>query len=236
MKKSNWIQAVLVMTGLGFPASAHSQIATEGKLYAITAGTYVEVGGIWGVLTVRLPNPRQTFIELTIPPAGGPASLTFWSKDWRTPSRILTNGLVAGNTIQFHYFTGHPYGIPVVAMVDYTVTIDPGRLSLDGAITSEPICCDIPNYFGHTNVIAIPIPVLGATRPSTSQGGVEIRWNSESNLLYQVQWRSVLGTNDWTNLGPPQSGTNGTCCLSDMVTPAEPQRFYRLEVRPNTPP
>ena len=58
---------------------------------------------------------------------------------------------------------------------------------------------------------------------------VEICWNSVTNLLYQVQYRSDLTTNQWANLGPSFPGT-GHDCVTDAVS-AE-KRFYRVILLP----
>jgi Concanavalin A-like lectin/glucanases superfamily len=58
---------------------------------------------------------------------------------------------------------------------------------------------------------------------------VEVCWNSVSNLLYQVQYRSDLTTNQWANFGPPVAGT-GYDCVTDAVS-AE-TRFYRVILLP----
>jgi hypothetical protein len=236
MTKRMAVVAGLVAGSLGFLSSASAQ-TPERKFFAISAGTYTEVGGIWGVLTSPLPDARQALIELTLPPANNPATLTFWSKNALTPFRTLTNGIAAGNSILFNYITWHPYypSVPIPATVDYVVTMDPGRLSLSGAIMSESVCCDIPYFFGHTNVLAVPIPVLCATCLSNSPGTVEIRWISESNFQYQVQSRAAPATGEWIDLGPVVSGTNGLSRVQDKIPPDEPQRFYRLKVLPDTP-
>ena len=58
---------------------------------------------------------------------------------------------------------------------------------------------------------------------------VEVCWNSVSNLLYQVQYRSNLTANQWANFGPPIAGT-GHDCVTDAVS-AE-KRFYRVILFP----
>ncbi len=61
---------------------------------------------------------------------------------------------------------------------------------------------------------------------------VEVCWLSLTNNLYQVQYKSALTTNLWTDLGLPRQGTDATICVSDSVPFGEPQRFYRVVVQP----
>jgi hypothetical protein len=55
-------------------------------------------------------------------------------------------------------------------------------------------------------------------------------WNSDLISMYQVQYRSDLTTNAWTNLGPPVQGNGSTNCITDRV--AGPRRFYRVVALP----
>lgn len=56
---------------------------------------------------------------------------------------------------------------------------------------------------------------------------VEVCWPSVSNQMYQVQYRSELTTNMWTDLGTPVLGTGATNCIYDAIAPGQPRRFYR---------
>ena len=57
---------------------------------------------------------------------------------------------------------------------------------------------------------------------------VEVCWNSQSNVTYQVQYRSDLTTNLWTSLGGCIRSTNSTSCAYDPIVGGQPQRFYRV--------
>ena len=67
-------------------------------------------------------------------------------------------------------------------------------------------------------------PSLATIR--TSQ--VEVCWNSQSNIVYQVQYHSELTPNDWISLGECIRSTNTTTCISDPIIVGQPQRFYRV--------
>jgi hypothetical protein len=57
---------------------------------------------------------------------------------------------------------------------------------------------------------------------------VEVCWNSQSNVTYQVQYRSDLTNNLWTSLGDCILSTNSTSCVNDPIVLGQPQRFYRV--------
>jgi len=80
-----------------------------------------------------------------------------------------------------------------------------------------------PLQFRHTNVVAVLIP------PATVRcSEVEVCWKAASNRVYQVQYRSSLTTNIWSNLGPPITGGGATACITNKVLAGESQRFFRV--------
>ncbi len=59
---------------------------------------------------------------------------------------------------------------------------------------------------------------------------VRLCWNSQSNTMYQVQFRSDVTTNLWTNLGASIVGNGTDNCITDEVV--GPRRFYQVVVSP----
>ena len=57
---------------------------------------------------------------------------------------------------------------------------------------------------------------------------VEVCWPSLTNFTYQIQYRSILTTSMWVNLGPPMTGNGSNNCILDTVAPEAPQRFYQV--------
>ncbi|PYJ86071.1 MAG: hypothetical protein DME22_06675 [Verrucomicrobia bacterium] len=55
---------------------------------------------------------------------------------------------------------------------------------------------------------------------------VRICWDSLTNHTYQLQYRSELTTNAWTDLGTPIAGIGATDCTVQPLV--EPRRFYRI--------
>jgi hypothetical protein len=74
--------------------------------------------------------------------------------------------------------------------------------------------------------VAAPPPCL-AIDGAFAEGAVKLSWLSVTNQLYQVQWTSDLGTNQWFSLGAPLPGT-GTTILVTNAMENNAQRFYRV--------
>jgi hypothetical protein len=83
--------------------------------------------------------------------------------------------------------------------------------------TFNPLC----------GVVEVPAP-----RMTIQVACVDICWASASNKTYQVQYRSSLTTNLWTDFGTPIAGIGGTNCISDAVQAGHSQRFYRVTEKP----
>src|ERR1043165_4416732 len=56
---------------------------------------------------------------------------------------------------------------------------------------------------------------------------LDIRWNSNTNRTYQVEYRSDSTANMWLPLGSPVQGNGTTNCVIDSV-PESPSKFYRV--------
>ena len=196
--------------------------------YAILSGTYREIGGFIGVLEYPLPQTSQAYVALVTSP-GNNAQLLFLDAAYHPYGAWITNGVVSGNTIEFHYSTPNPI-LPTFppAWVNYTLTNAAGFLGIGGSITSTPVCCDIPYWFEHSNVAARFMPVLVIR----AGNGIELAWTSASNQNYQPEYISNLTQAAWTSLGEPVLGNGTTNVLTDSEAPAPPQRLYRLRILP----
>jgi len=58
-----------------------------------------------------------------------------------------------------------------------------------------------------------------------------ITWSSISGQTYRVQYNTVLGTTNWTDLPPDILATDVTSSQTDTNL-TDPQRFYRVLVVP----
>jgi hypothetical protein len=72
------------------------------------------------------------------------------------------------------------------------------------------------------------VPRLTITRELNT---VRLSWDSETNRLYQVQYRSELVAGVWADLGSSVANINGAASSSDSTVGNE-RRFYRLVVLP----
>jgi len=78
------------------------------------------------------------------------------------------------------------------------------------------------------NVVLERLPLDSAIRVSE----VEVCWETITNKIYQVQYRSELTTNAWAPLGAARQGTGAGDCIRDTSPTGEPQRFYRVMTVP----
>ena len=78
------------------------------------------------------------------------------------------------------------------------------------------------------NVTLTRLPLLATIRVSE----IETCWESAPTKTYQLQFRSALTTNLWSDLGGPVQGNGATICIKDPVPAGEPQRVYRVKVVP----
>jgi hypothetical protein len=74
------------------------------------------------------------------------------------------------------------------------------------------------------SVVLERLPLSSTIRVSE----VEVCWETVATRVYQVQFRSIVTANSWTDLLPPVQGNGQTNCIKDVVPVGEPQRFYRV--------
>ena len=214
---------------------APAQSTARSGLYQIVSGTYAECCGIGGEIRHPLPNQQQSFIRLSINSEQRDPTMTILGADMQTVFTVrrcppasplpflFDHGLAFSNWIAFHVDPG-----PYATWWNYTVSNSADSLRIDGILSFDPNpCSDFFSRFTHTNVVAVLMPTA-AVRVSE----VEVCWEASSNRTYQVQYRSTLTTNIWTNLGPPRPGNGSTDCITDPVQPAQPQRYYRILIVP----
>jgi len=79
------------------------------------------------------------------------------------------------------------------------------------------------------NVIVAPPPMI--TNAVLSNDVLVITWSSISGQTYRVQYNTVLGTTNWTDLPPDVTATDTTASQVDSNL-SDAQRFYRVMVVP----
>ena len=158
MANSRFVSQVFVLASLVLIRALplHADPVTD--LYEITSGTYTEVGGFVGVWTRDLPAVDQAFIELTINHTLNTVEMRILGKDLDTFEILdfgspFTDGSLNGSLILFQgTVLGSFFGAP--GTFDYSVVLNGDQISLQGDLSSQPMCCDIPYHFCHAGVEA----------------------------------------------------------------------------------
>jgi hypothetical protein len=124
-------------------------------------------------------------------------------------------------------------------------TNSPIRVSPDGDNTRLGCQFDPWGEFFHGNLdevwvydgalTAAEVAQLAAVKPHSPNLSIEVSqvrlcWPSQTNVTYQVQYRSPLTMNEWTELGAPTPGSGATECVFDEVV--GPCRYYRVVALP----
>jgi hypothetical protein len=78
-------------------------------------------------------------------------------------------------------------------------------------------------FFGKMYAGGLPPPRL-----SIRVSQIELCWDSISNTVYQLHYRSSLTTNVWLPLGGTFLGDGSRLCTNDAILSGEPQKYYRL--------
>lgn len=86
---------------------------------------------------------------------------------------------------------------------------------------------DVSEADGASDVFCLGVPEV-----SVKVSQVQVCWTSRSNRIYQVQFRSALTGNAWSNLGERVQGNGSTNYVTDAVIPGQPQKYYRVQEVP----
>jgi len=144
---------------------------------------------------------------------------------------------LANNKLSFTWGDGTPAAFRLLSSDGYLTptnvsTAIKGRDSFDNASGSMLFAgtfSELRWTSDHANVgdgFFLQLSVRTDLRASIRVSFVDICWAGTSNWLYQVQYASVLTSNQWFNLGAPVAG-NGSNCVTEAVTAVE-RRFYRV--------
>jgi len=170
--------------------------------------------------------------------------------EWRTaaPVTIRSFNLFASgdsNGREFAQFTlkAKSSGSPTFDLTLYTFTPDHPYVCVDGQcplvvsadiepITAQDFRAEFANLSGQFGPGPRIVELDGFSqskgpRLSLAVSCIDLCWDTISNKTYQVQYKSNLTTNEWTNLGSPVVSTNLNTCITDSVRGQE-RRFYRV--------
>ncbi|MGA3181110.1 MAG: protease pro-enzyme activation domain-containing protein [Verrucomicrobiota bacterium] len=105
-----------------------------------------------------------------------------------------------------------------------------------GAATGTTLEFDFNNYpagFGLDDVRVEPAPAPEVQSATLAGGMITFTWSGIASLSYQVQAAGNLSNPDWTNVGPAVTPTAGLTAVSEPVSPASSQKFYRVLLLPS---
>ena len=208
-------------------------------LYRINSGRYAACCGFAGDLGYNLPAPRQSFIRLEIDPQSG-ATMTFLGDDAQTIFSVVpcpssepaffsfSHGLVFSNWIAFHVDPGPR------SYWNYTASNSPNMLRVDGALRLLQLsCADVPDRFGHSNVVATLLPQAPLIGDLQRQGSaLSFRFIGEPPYDYFVEYAGSLPAPSWLSLTNFRAKTAAIqAVVTDALTNSS-ARFYRIRKQP----
>lgn len=193
------------------------------SVYGMTVDEILSYGGIAGMRFDRSAFLVGVFLEDNEPVDPPPPRLDFTSTGVGTTFTNLEPQI--GQT----FFIGDGLtdvgsGVPQRFSVPATAT----RLFLGFADGLPPD--SLPGgYFNNSGSLTAHFHLTSSCPPASIRvSEVEICWPSESNAVYQVEYRSDWTTNTWVTLFTNIVATGPETCVSDPVIRGTPQRFYRV--------
>lgn len=152
-------------------------------------------------------------------------------------SVTVTNGVTVT-------FTAQATGTPALSyqwQFDGTNLVNGGDIS--GATSSNLTIADVTTTNAGTYTVAVAnsygsvtsavatltvvTPPLAFQSASVSNNAIVFSWSAVPGMNYQLQYTTDLTSDDWIDLGPSQTATNGAVSGSDALT-NDQQRFYRI--------
>lgn len=199
-------------------------------------------------MTLRFFNATGEFLSLTtnftVNSTSGVVELPVWGPSYTVDvfdvddshasirigrTATATNTTDFGPTNSFHFTRLGGFGLPftnaTIGSNNFSPSVPDSRLS----ITADTVSLRVNGLvFTPTNFVTIDITTIPRDVPVMTIDVSEVRlcWRSQSNRLYQVQYRSELTANAWVDLGLPVPGNGTTNCVADAV--AGPKRFYQV--------
>ena len=208
-------------------------------LYQINSGRYTACCGFGGSdLGYDLPSESQSFVRIEIDQSKS-ATMTFLGADGQTVFSILR--CPSGPAIPFSFSYGLVFPDRLVFHIDpaeyywnYTVSNSPNGLRIEGILgLIRSGCLDVPDKFGHSNVVATLLPAPPRIEGVERQGGLlQFHFSGEAPYDYFVEYSESLAAQNW------QSLTNFQAKLTTiMATVTDPLsnsagRFYRIRKQP----
>lgn len=230
--------------GAGTPAETNAFSVDGTKLLQNTMGAGNNYAGyvLTNLIATNAPftiSVRARVLQSEVTQPGAPATAFIVYAGTGTESFGFGLNIT---TIDAPYGSATFHSIDATQFHDYRIEAEPGvrvRIFADDVLLIDraPPRNSAPNVLGFGNASSFENGRAEVTRfvfsqrrgptVSTAVSCVDVCWDSLSNRVYQVQYRSDLTTNQWTNLGSPIPGDGETKCISAPVL-KEPARFYRV--------
>jgi Concanavalin A-like lectin/glucanases superfamily len=171
----------------------------------------------------------------------GPTSASFADGRWHHVALVYRHNTPAGtNTVQlfvdYTMLAAASGTASPVAWGNFPIYIGAGnfpggqdngqfRRNFDGSIDEVRISnvALAPSEF-----VMIPPGQFALVGISKFLGGVDLRWVSQTNHAYQVQFTPQLPASAWTNLGGPLPGNGNLLTLHDAFVSGQSQRYFRV--------
>jgi hypothetical protein len=81
------------------------------------------------------------------------------------------------------------------------------------------------------SVLPQPVPAPAIVSPHWTNGAVQFSYVTETNVQYQVQYRTNLVLGSWINVGGVITAATNPTTFTDTAS-TNSQRFYRVELVP----
>jgi hypothetical protein len=210
-------------------------------LYQIDSGSFTACCGFGGNdLGYDLPTEAQSFVRLDVDPQNDTASMTFLHDDGQTVFSVIPcpfgpaipfsfdYGLVFSNRIVFHVDPGPR------SYWNYTVSNSAETLRIDGVLgLVQRFCADVPDKFGHSNVVATLLPSPPSIEAVERQGSVfRFHFTGEPPYDYFVEYTDSLPAHNWLSLTNFRAKIATIQALVTDPLTNSAARFYRIRKQP----
>ena len=118
--------------------------------------------------------------------------------------------------------------------MSYTASNSAGALKINGAVVTEWTCCDIPNEFRHTNVVAVFIgsAPLVMDHVERDENSLRFHFSGEPPYDYTVEYAQSPAATNWLPLASYRAKVAPIdIVVTDSFTNA-PARFFRVRKEP----